>query len=150
MLARYLPMRFIQNAFDDRLGSLINLFQLFVVDLLHEIELGVWKALFTHLIRILVAIGGNSIQLLNERYVSTKVVYCKSVLRGTYSLNPHDRFRKISTFGRSTIRPFHNNVSAQKKLAVRDYEDLLQVSIDSCFFALIIVLIRILVLGSSV
>jgi hypothetical protein len=26
-----------------------------VVDLLHEFELGVWKALFTHLIRILYA-----------------------------------------------------------------------------------------------
>ena len=31
-----------------------------VVDLLHEFELGVWKALFTHLIRILYAAGHGS------------------------------------------------------------------------------------------
>jgi hypothetical protein len=29
-----------------------------VVDLLHEFELGVWKALFTHLIRLLYAAAG--------------------------------------------------------------------------------------------
>lgn len=29
-----------------------------VVDLLHEFELGVWKGLFTHLIRLLYAAGG--------------------------------------------------------------------------------------------
>jgi hypothetical protein len=30
-----------------------------VVDLLHEFELGVWKTLFTHLIRLLYAAGGS-------------------------------------------------------------------------------------------
>ena len=30
-----------------------------VVDLLHEFELGVWKALFTHLIRVLYAAAPN-------------------------------------------------------------------------------------------
>ena len=30
-----------------------------VVDLLHEFELGVWKALFTHLIRVLYATASN-------------------------------------------------------------------------------------------
>ena len=30
-----------------------------VVDLLHEFELGVWKALFTHLIRVLYAAASN-------------------------------------------------------------------------------------------
>lgn len=38
-----------------------------VLDILHEFELGVWKAVFTHLIRILYARGGNVIQRLNER-----------------------------------------------------------------------------------
>ena len=38
-----------------------------------------------------------------------------------------DRFRQISTFGRDTIRKFSNNASAMKKLAARDFEDLLQV-----------------------
>ena len=42
-------------------------------------------------------------------------------------------YRHIPTFGRGTIRRFHNNASAMKKLAGRDFEDLLQV----CFFILI-------------
>ncbi|KAG2065340.1 hypothetical protein BDR04DRAFT_983176, partial [Suillus decipiens] len=36
------------------------------------------------------------------------------------------RYRKVPTFGRGTIRHFHNNASAMKKLAARDFEDLLQ------------------------
>ena len=42
---------------------------MFVVDLLHEFELGVWKAIFTHLMRILFAAGGDCIQTLNKRFV---------------------------------------------------------------------------------
>jgi len=42
---------------------------MFVVDLLHEFELGVWKATFTHLLRILYAQGGDGIQTLNKRLV---------------------------------------------------------------------------------
>lgn len=41
---------------------------MFVVDLMHEFELGVWKAIFTHLLRLLYAQGGNGISKLNERY----------------------------------------------------------------------------------
>ena len=37
------------------------------------------------------------------------------------------RYRLISAFGRGTIRNFSNDVSAMKKLAGRDFEDLLQV-----------------------
>ena len=42
-----------------------------VVDLLHEFELGVWKALFTHLIRILYAAAphGSLVAELDRRYV---------------------------------------------------------------------------------
>jgi hypothetical protein len=42
-----------------------------VVDLLHEFELGVWKAIFTHLLRILYAAapGGQLIAELNQRWV---------------------------------------------------------------------------------
>ena len=40
-----------------------------VPDLLHEFELGVWKAVFAHLIRILYAAGGDLIQELNRQYV---------------------------------------------------------------------------------
>jgi hypothetical protein len=41
---------------------------MFTVDLLHEFELGVWKATFTHLLRILYAHGDGKIQELNKRY----------------------------------------------------------------------------------
>lgn len=39
-----------------------------------------------------------------------------------------NRFRQVPTFGRFTIRRFHNNVSEMKKLAARDFEDILQAS----------------------
>ncbi|KAG2337819.1 hypothetical protein BDR05DRAFT_952336 [Suillus weaverae] len=74
----------------------------FVVDELHEFELGAWKALFTHLMCILHAAGGDAVQKLNERYCA------------------------MPTFGRGTIRKFNSNVLAMKRLAARDFEDLLQ------------------------
>ena len=37
------------------------------------------------------------------------------------------RYCHIPTFGRGTIRRFHENASAMKKLAAHDFEDLLQV-----------------------
>lgn len=41
---------------------------MFAVDLLHDFELGVWKDVFQHLIRILYVIGGQqTVQILNER-----------------------------------------------------------------------------------
>jgi hypothetical protein len=46
-----------------------------VVDLLHEFELGVWKALFTHLIRVLRAASGRPgalADILNARYVQVE------------------------------------------------------------------------------
>lgn len=55
-----------QNAFFECLGSNFNLSRMLVVDLLHEFELGVWKALFTHLIRILYAAGNGSDRLVVE------------------------------------------------------------------------------------
>jgi len=38
---------------------------------MHEIEIGDWKALFIHLLRILYAFGNDSIQSLNSRCVFT-------------------------------------------------------------------------------
>ncbi|PPQ89051.1 hypothetical protein CVT25_006542, partial [Psilocybe cyanescens] len=95
-----------RNAFSKRLHAHgFNFYNLFVPDLLHEFELGVWKAIFIHLLRILYAYGHDTIQTLNSRY------------------------RQISTFGRGTIRKFSNNASGMKKLAARDFEDLLQCAI---------------------
>jgi len=52
-------MRLSEHGFD--------FYPMLVVDLLHEIELGVWKAVLTHLIRILDAKKGNSIHIFNKR-----------------------------------------------------------------------------------
>ena len=40
---------------------------MFVVDLLHEVELGVWKALFIHLLRILESLHENVLHELDRR-----------------------------------------------------------------------------------
>jgi hypothetical protein len=59
-----------QNAFSKRLSHLgFNLFSMFVVDLLHEFELGVWRALFIHLLRILYAADKDMVHELDRRYV---------------------------------------------------------------------------------
>jgi hypothetical protein len=44
-----------------------------VVNFMHEFELGVWKALFVHLIRILYAAapGAKLVAILDERYVQS-------------------------------------------------------------------------------
>ncbi len=49
------------------------------VNLLHEFKLGVWKAIFTHLMCILYAAGGDLIQNLNTWYVRSLIaagLYC--------------------------------------------------------------------------
>jgi hypothetical protein len=109
-----------QNAFIERLGSDFDLSRMLVVDFMHEVELGVWKALFVHLIRILYAAAPNGrlVSELDKRYVAR-------LLRIGLKLICH-RFRQVPQFGQ-TIRCFSNNVSELKKLAARDYEDLLQV-----------------------
>ena len=38
------------------------------------------------------------------------------------------RFRQVPTFGCDTIRSFGGSVSALKKLATRDFEDIIQAS----------------------
>lgn len=37
------------------------------------------------------------------------------------------RYRQVPTFGRDTIRRFSKNASDMKRIAARDFEDLLQV-----------------------
>ena len=49
----------LKNAFVDRLGVDVDPSKMLVVDLLHEFELGVWKSLFSHLVRILYAADGS-------------------------------------------------------------------------------------------
>ncbi|KAK7437003.1 hypothetical protein VKT23_006712 [Stygiomarasmius scandens] len=100
------------NAFVERLGHLdFDPCQMLAVDLLHEFELGVWKAFFTHLIRLLYAQGPAGAQKVQEL---------------------DQRFRQVPAFGHSTIRHFATNASEMKKLAARDFEDLLQCAIPVC------------------
>jgi hypothetical protein len=51
--------RRVQNAFSERLNHLgLDVYTIPAVDILHEVEIGVWKALFAHLLRLLEAIPG--------------------------------------------------------------------------------------------
>lgn len=68
-----------QNAFSNRLARFgFNLFTIFPVDLMHEIELGVWKSLLIHLLRILEAVDENLLHDLDRR--SAILSYCASAL----------------------------------------------------------------------
>jgi len=55
--------------FVDKLGSDFDIPRMLVVNLLHEFELGVWKALFTHLIWVLyaAALDGSLVAELDRR-----------------------------------------------------------------------------------
>jgi len=96
---------------------------------MHKFELGVWKALFTHLVCILYAagLGGGLVANLDERYSnhSLGIVICVDL--GLIVC----RFRQIPPFSQATICRFTNNVSQMKKLAARNFEDLLQCSIPA-------------------
>ncbi|QRV90230.1 hypothetical protein RhiJN_18248 [Ceratobasidium sp. AG-Ba] len=89
------------NAFTQRLGNEFNIYSALVVDQLHEVELGVWKALFRHLIRLVHLNGAASVVEFNKR------------------------FRATPTFG-STIRLFAQDVASMSRMAARDFEDILQ------------------------
>jgi hypothetical protein len=92
-----------------------------VIDLMHEFELGIWKALFIHLLRMLAAKNPALLHELDQRYARPfSFVHIDSSMLYSY--------REIATFGRDTIRKFRSNVSELKKMAARDFEDLLQVS----------------------
>lgn len=99
------------------------MFDLFVVDFLHEVEIGVWKSLFIHLIRILQEVNPALIHELDRRCVSLLTTFLYLVL----SEIPLS-FRNMPTFGKATIRRFSANSLEMKKMAARNFEDLLQVS----------------------
>ncbi len=92
-----------------------------VVDLMHEVELGVWKATFIHLIHILNTADPALLNELDYQYHNFLLEFAGIVLTGCL------RYRQVPTFGRDTIRKFSSNVSEMRKLAARDFEDLLQV-----------------------
>ncbi len=68
-----------QSAFSDKLGPYgHDVYQMLVPDVMHEVELGVWKAVFKHLVRVLIAAGGDGVQRLDQRYVSAIRCSCAS------------------------------------------------------------------------
>jgi hypothetical protein len=83
-----------QNAFSEKLGCLgFNLFIMLVVDLMHEFELGVWKALFVHLIRILssACAGDELVHELDRRYVLLNNPDVSCLTNGGHKLQTHSR-----------------------------------------------------------
>lgn len=64
-----------QSAFSVRLSEVdpkFNFYQMFAPDLMHEFDLGVWKGIFTHLMRLLEAQGPNAVQEFDRRQVYFK------------------------------------------------------------------------------
>ncbi|KAG8940281.1 hypothetical protein FRC04_005443 [Tulasnella sp. 424] len=100
-----------ENAFSTTLCEEFgfNFFGILVIDLMHEFELGVWKAVLVHLIRMLYTLSKDAVNKFNHR------------------------FRTIGNFGRSTIRSFaYMNVTDLKNWAAQTSEDCLQCCIP-CF-----------------
>jgi hypothetical protein len=93
-----------------------------VVDLMHEIELNVWKAIFIHLLRILDCNDEALKHELDRRYALFQ--HSDDVIA---ILIAQLRFRKIPPFGLDGIRKIWSNRSELKKMTAHDYEDLLQV-----------------------
>ncbi|KAI0735278.1 hypothetical protein C8Q76DRAFT_791844 [Earliella scabrosa] len=94
----------IQNAFSIRLSEHgLNSYQILAPDLMHEFELGVWKKVFEHLIRLIHAQGEDKIKEFNRR------------------------MRLMPTWGRDHIRRFYQDASTRKRMAAHDYEAYLTV-----------------------
>ncbi|KAK7440945.1 hypothetical protein VKT23_016721 [Stygiomarasmius scandens] len=72
-----------------------------VVDLLHEVEIGTWKSILLHILRILEAFEKSMVDELDSRY------------------------QQVPPFGRETIR----NVSELKRTTAREFEDYLQTAL---------------------
>ncbi|KAJ4493206.1 hypothetical protein C8R41DRAFT_764823 [Lentinula lateritia] len=63
------------NAFVERLGVDFDISRMLAPNFMHEFELGVFKALFAHLIRVLYARDSRLIELLDHRYVVSCVLF---------------------------------------------------------------------------
>lgn len=82
-----------KNAFSAKLAPFgFNFFQMFVIDLMHEVELGGWRSLLIHLLRILQAAGPGLLHKLDERYIG-QLVPAQSI--NTHSLADSDKFQHL-------------------------------------------------------
>jgi hypothetical protein len=117
-----------QNAFSDRLFHLgFNMYSMMVPDLMHEIETGVWRSLFIHLLRMLQSIDESLLVELDRRYDQSDLPIC-------YLTNYDNSYRQIPSFGRDTIRRFSANCSEMKKMTAHDFEDLLQARFEDLYY----------------
>jgi len=94
-----------KNAFMNCIPNL-NIYPLLTVDLLHEVELGVWKALFTHIIRILSVHSSEAINELDRRCVlalSPLHIANKHIYMASDSVSSH-RLERIQSVGLQTMR----------------------------------------------
>ena len=87
---------------------------------MHEIEVGIFKAVFRHLLRILYVLGEDRITLLNERFATISLEVPSVLIQLC-------RYRKMPAFGNDAIRRFKRNVSGQTRIAARELEDIMQV-----------------------
>ncbi|KAJ3529705.1 hypothetical protein NMY22_g8891 [Coprinellus aureogranulatus] len=94
-----------RNAFSNFSGHTFDIRDALVVDLMHEFEIGVWKKVYIHGIRLLEASSNATTTLTAEL---------------------DWRFRETPPFGREGVRKFCVNASDMKRKAARDFEDLLQ------------------------
>jgi hypothetical protein len=46
---------------------------MFAPDLLHGVEIGTWKDIFIHLLRLIFAYDGSNVEELDRRYVTTSI-----------------------------------------------------------------------------
>ena len=114
------------NAFSDRLSPLgFNLFSIFLPDLMHKVELGGWKVIFIHLLRMLQSIGEEWLVELDRRCVWCHTSKVKCTKWCSY------RFQEIPSFRRDTIHKFSMNVLELKKVITLDFKNLLQVRYNS-------------------
>nr|GAT44590.1 predicted protein [Mycena chlorophos] len=97
----WVPTRNAFHKIQAEADSTFNLFEMFTPDVLHEVELGLIKTTFAHLLRLLDATS-KQLDALDQRY------------------------RRVPAFGRMTIRRFKRNVSEMKQFAARDFEDVMQ------------------------
>jgi hypothetical protein len=72
-----------ENAFADKLGPLgFNPFCILVVNFMHECELSIWKALFTHLVCLLYVLpgGGGLVARLDNRFIIHYFLPCITLM----------------------------------------------------------------------
>ncbi|KAI0315730.1 hypothetical protein OF83DRAFT_1061554, partial [Amylostereum chailletii] len=102
-----------QNAFSRVLRPLgANFYEMFVPDILHEFDLGVWKSNSVHLMWLLYAVRDNGIQDLNKRFVHFIACTLRHVLT-SHSTDIESRLRQAwnPDCGLSCVRPDPSELS---------------------------------------